>query len=207
MAKVLCATPRSGSTAIGNLMAERDNSIDTYIEFLNPRYMQGLYGTEWDAKHQEFLKAPRMGLKLMREHMTEEAIEYIEYHGAYLCTRIDKIAQAVSYYFSTATGHWYRGDASGPPPKFDFDKILMHMSRIILQEEAWIDFFHARNIHWEPLVYEDFIDNGHLRYGDRDPSHAGAKSKMTIQFHDALWNRTSMEWSNTFRGEWKGEKV
>lgn len=207
MAKVLCATPRSGSTAIGVFLADQ-TFIKSYTEFCNPRYMQGLYGSEWGARRDEFMRDPDIGLKIMREHVTEELTPYIKMNGAILCTRMDKILQAVSYYFATSTGHWYKSDSrSARAPKFDFDKIKMHMDRIIMQEEAWVNYFMKYEIEFEVICYEEAITKRWINNSEREKHHLPEKVQIAYQFHNALWNRVSMEWANTFRGKWRGEKV
>lgn len=206
--RVLCATPRSGSTAVAEWLSI-PNQVKSYSEFCNPGYMQGLHGSEWGARRDEYFNDPSMGLKIMMEHFKVDYVPYMQENGAYLMIRLDKKAQAVSYYIATETNHWYKSDARGQRiPRFDYDLIEVHMQRIILQEIAWMDIFLKYDIQWKPLIYEDLLCKGVLTRSDADQYGLVEKQRYHYQFHNALWNRMSSNWVNRLtNSKWKGEKI
>lgn len=185
------------------MYAAMDKEIDAYSEFCNPRYMEGLYGQGWFSKMIEFFNNPKMGLKIMYEHLNANAIEYMKENGAILVTRMDKFRQAVSFYVSAKTGRWYQTDGYGKCPKYDYDTILIHLYRILNQETAWVNTFAQHDIKWEILPFET-IDRKFLP-GSMDHVHNKQKMNYHYRFQSAFIAKSSMSWANEYVGEWKGE--
>jgi len=204
MIRAICTTPRSGSTAIANMLANVDNTVDSITEFCNPRYMTALYGQEWTAKRNNFLADPRMGLKIMYEHMDAKYIPYLQERGVTFLTRLDKFSQAVSFYVSTSTGRWYQHDGHGKCPPWDYDKILLHFNRIISQEYYWVQNFIKYDIDFDIISFEDYQRRYPLP-GVKDPVHLAKKGEYQYRFAKAFVIRAIEGWSTEFRDkkEWR----
>lgn len=195
--KAICTTPRTGSTALGEFLAQNYN-VDEYLEFFNTKYMFKRVGSWKKARNEQYkcLQDPRIGLKIMWEHVNViETWPYLKEHGAIFLTRVDKVAQAVSYYFATHTGRWYQTDERyKEPPAYDYDLITWHMHRIIAHETSWLEFFAKHEIDYEVKAYEDIVRE--LPLGERDEIYQLLKNSYAKQYKAELGNHNHKQWKD-----------
>jgi LPS sulfotransferase NodH len=171
----LCSTPRTGSTMLGNLLAETGlvgRAGEYFGEPFRQRVVPGLtrrgfddylvgcteyargtgtFGVKlhWDQV-EVFLHLLRLrrGLRGLGDGAVVEAI--FPAPSFVWMTREDTLAQAVSWWKAITTGKWTDGRPVTGEPRFDTDGIAGRVRRIGEHTGAWREWFAANGI--EPLL-------------------------------------------------------
>lgn len=78
-------------------------------------------------------------------------------------TRRDEVRQAVSHYIAGATQRWRRFSTGDPREdaraEYSFAKILLGLGFVQNRNRQWFNFFHANDLQYYSMVYEDLAEN------------------------------------------------
>lgn len=175
----VCSTPRTGSTMLGNLLAETGlvgRAGEYFGEVFRRDVVPGLTRRGFDdylvgcSEHAR--GTGTLGVKLHRDqvelflHMLRlrrglggrsdaEVIEAVFPSPRYVwMTREDTVAQAVSWWKAMTTGKWTDGRPVTGEPRFDADAISGRVRRIEEHDEAWRNFFTANRVEPLRITYE-----------------------------------------------------
>lgn len=176
----LCSTPRTGSTMLGNLLADtgqvgrageafgepfrRDvvpglsrGRFDDYLVTESVRRARGTgtlgYKLHWDQVELFlYLLRLRRGLGGATDGEVLAAV-FPEPRYVFM-TREDSLAQAVSWWKSMTTGKWIDGERPSGEPRFDAAGIESRLRRIEAHNANWRRWFAANRIEPLPVTYE-----------------------------------------------------
>ena len=176
----ICSTPRTGSTMLGDLLADTGlvGHADEYFgEVFRQDVVPGLSRRGFDdylvACTQHAHGTGTFGIKLHWDqvevflyllrlrrglHGLDDAavIEAIFPSPSFVwMRRRDTVAQAVSGWKAMGTGKWTDGQAVTGEPRFDPDGIAARVRRIEEHNEAWRRFFAANAIDPLRVTYEE----------------------------------------------------
>jgi LPS sulfotransferase NodH len=179
----VCSTPRTGSTMLGNLLADtglvgrageafgepfrRDvvptlsrRTFDDYLVRESERRARGTgtlgYKLHWDQVELFlYLLGLRRGLRGATDAEVVAAV-FPEPRYVFM-TREDSLAQAVSWWRSITTGKWIDGETPSGEPRFDPAGIGERLRRIEAHNQAWRHWFETNRV--EPLwvTYEQLV--------------------------------------------------
>jgi LPS sulfotransferase NodH len=179
----VCSTPRTGSTMLGNLLAEtglvgrageafgepfrRDvvptlsrRRFDDYLVRESALRARGTgtlgYKLHWDQV-ELFLHLLRLRRGL-RGRTDAEVIAAVFPAPRYVfMTREDDLAQAVSWWKSMTTGKWVDGERPSGEPRFDAAGISGRLRQIEAHNEAWRRWFAANRVEPLEVTYEGLV--------------------------------------------------
>ncbi len=80
-------------------------------------------------------------------------------------TRTNKLRQAVSYLRAWQSQSWATNQEPLRSPEYSFELLDMVLSKIVLQEVGWQEFFAANSIVPFVVTYEDFVPHQELTIG------------------------------------------
>jgi trehalose 2-sulfotransferase len=179
-AYVVCATPRSGSNLLCDLLS-KTRIAGTPMEYWNATYRDyflkrwGRKGGATDSEYLQLaLRAGKTGNGLFSAKIHWYQLEQLsaafpepadlpfftavpQLHYVFL-TRADKLRQAISWYRASHTNKWSSvearaGNGASPPsPPFCYDSIRRGIDILQQHERAWLDFFDRSGI--QPLSLE-----------------------------------------------------
>lgn len=181
----VCSTPRTGSTMLGNLLAEtglvgrageafgepfrRDvvptlsrRGFDDYLVRESGRRARGTdtlgFKLHWDQVEVFlYLLRLRRGLRGLTDGEVIAAV-FPEPRHVFM-TRDDRLAQAVSWWKSMTTGKWIDGESPRSEPRFDAAGIGGRLRQIDAHDEAWRRWFAANRLEPLPVTYEGLVAN------------------------------------------------
>jgi LPS sulfotransferase NodH len=177
---IVCATPRSGSSLLCELLAgtelagapsevfdrnqmqefRRVWDVDTFDQYLDALMTKktspnGVFGIK--AHYHQLVEAfgdvesVVVRPEDLGDRFPDLRLVYIK--------RLDHVRQAVSFARATQTEQWTTAhDASPEPPTFDPDQIGSLLGWIKREEVAWERFFAESAAPLHRVVYEDFVD-------------------------------------------------
>lgn len=176
----VCSTPRTGSTMLGNLLADtglvgrageafgepfrRDvvpglsrRRFDDYLVRESAGRARGTgtlgYKLHWNQVELFlYLLRLRRGLGGTTDGEVLAAI-FPEPRYVFM-TREDSLAQGVSWWKSMTTGKWIDGERPSGEPRFDASGIESRLRRIDAHNAAWRRWFAANRIEPLPMTYE-----------------------------------------------------
>jgi LPS sulfotransferase NodH len=179
----VCSTPRTGSTMLGNLLAEtglvgrageafgepfrRDvvpalsrRGFDDYLVRESARRARGTstlgFKLHWDQVEVFlYLLRLRRGLRGATDGDVIAAV-FPEPRYVFM-TRGDRLAQAVSWWKSMTTGKWIDGESPQGEPRFDAAGIAGRLRQIDAHDEAWRRWFAANRIEPLAVTYEALV--------------------------------------------------
>lgn len=176
---VICSTPRTGSTMLGDLLADtglvgradeffgepfRQNVVpgltrrgfDEYLLGCTRNARLGTFGIKlhWDQV-EVFLHLLRLRRGL-RGRSDAEVLEAVFPALRYVfLTRDDVLAQAVSFWKAMASGKWVDEQWAAAEPTFDADRIAGRVRRIEEHNAAWRGWFAANSVEPLGVTYEE----------------------------------------------------
>jgi trehalose 2-sulfotransferase len=176
---LICATPRTGSTMLADLLAA-SGAVGRAGEFFNPHTVAsdaridvgsylagcarreaagtGVFGIKlhWD-QHQTFLSLLRR-LGGASGRSDGDLIADVLSRPRYLfVTRDDAVAQGVSWWKAKGTRVWHDDDEPLADAVFDYDAIDERVRLAREQTESWRRWFAANAIAPLPVVYEQLV--------------------------------------------------
>ncbi|HST24914.1 MAG TPA: Stf0 family sulfotransferase [Gaiellaceae bacterium] len=178
----ICSTPRTGSTMLGNLLADtglvgragewfgepfrqtvvpglsRSGFDDYLVDTTKNARGTGSYGVKlhWDQV-EVFLHLLRLrrGLGGANDREVLEAVFPAVSFTA--VTREDTLAQAVSWWKAITSGKWVDGRPVTGEPRFDAGGIAGRVRGIAVANEAWERWFDANGVEPLRLTYEQLV--------------------------------------------------
>jgi LPS sulfotransferase NodH len=181
----VCSTPRTGSTMLGNLLAEtglvgrageafgepfrRDvvptlsrHGFDDYLVRESASRARGTgtlgFKLHWDQVEVFlYLLGLRRGLRGATDGDLIAAV-FPEPHYVFM-TRDDGLAQAVSWWKSITTGKWIDGESRQSEPRFDAAGIAGRLRQIDAHNEAWRRWFAAGRVEPLAVTYEGLVSD------------------------------------------------
>jgi LPS sulfotransferase NodH len=181
----VCSTPRTGSTMLGNLLADsglvgrageafgepfrRDvvptlsrRDFDDYLVRESDRRARGTgtlgYKLHWDQV-EVFLYLLRLRRGLGGATDAEVVAAVFPEPRYVFMTREDSLAQAVSWWKSITTGKWIDGETASGEPTFDADGIGERLRQIEAHNQAWQHWFEANRVEPLRLTYEQLVSD------------------------------------------------
>jgi trehalose 2-sulfotransferase len=181
----VCSTPRTGSTMLGNLLADtglvgrageafgepfrRDvvptlsrREFDDYLVRESERRARGTctlgYKLHWDQV-ELFLYLLRLRRGLRRATDAEVIAAVFPEPRYVLMSREDSLAQAVSWWRSITTGKWIDGETASGEPRFDAAGIGERLRRIDAHNRAWRRWFETNGVEPFRLTYEQLVSD------------------------------------------------
>ncbi|HZR91593.1 MAG TPA: Stf0 family sulfotransferase [Gaiellaceae bacterium] len=179
---VVCSTPRTGSTMLGDLLADtglvgrageyfgepfrrqvvpglsRRGFDDYLVACTRHARGTGAFGVKlhWDQV-EVFLHLLRLRRGLSGRS-DGEVLEAIFPSVRFVSLRReDEVAQAVSWWKAITTGRWTDGRPPVGEPRFDADGIRTRLRRIEQHNAAWEAWFRANGIEPLRLTYEELV--------------------------------------------------
>lgn len=175
----VCSTPRTGSTMLGDLLADTGlvGRADEYFgEAFRQEIVPGLSRRGFDDYLVECTRHARgtgvLGIKLHWDQVEvflyllrlrrglggssdREVIEAVFPAPRFVSmTREDTLAQAVSWWKSMTTGKWTDGQPPTGEPMFDAEGIAVRIRRIEEHTAAWRRWFESNRIEPLRVTYE-----------------------------------------------------
>jgi trehalose 2-sulfotransferase len=176
----VCSTPRTGSTMLGNLLAETGlvgRAGEYFGDGFRRDVVPGLTRRGFDDYLVDCVRHARgtgvLGIKLHWDQVADLlhllrlrrghrgasdgdvlASVFPAPHHVWL-TREDTIAQAVSWWRAMTSGKWTDGRPVTGEPRFDADGIAGRLDRVEEHNAAWRGWFTANGIEPLPLTYEE----------------------------------------------------
>lgn len=177
----LCSSPRTGSTMLGNLLAETrlvGRAGEVFGEVFYRDVVPGLSRRQFDdylvvQSARRARETPTLGIKLhwyqvesflyhlrLRRGLTSandrEVVEAVFPTPTFVwMTREDTIAQAVSWWKAMSTGRWTGTQAARAGAEYDEDGITGRLRRIEADDRSWRRWFGANEIEPLHVVYEE----------------------------------------------------
>src|SRR5215831_920271 len=177
----LCSSPRTGSTMLGNLLAETrlvGRAGEVFGEVFYRDVVPGLSRRQFDEylvvqSARRARETPTLGIKLhwyqvesflyhlrLRRGLTSandrEVVEAVFPTPTFVwMTREDTIAQAVSWWKAMSTGRWTGTQAARAGAEYDEDGITGRLRRIEADDRSWRRWFGANEIEPLHVVYEE----------------------------------------------------
>jgi LPS sulfotransferase NodH len=176
----VCSTPRTGSTMLGNLLADTGlvgRAGEYFGEAFRRDVVPGLSRGGFDDYLVDCTGHARgtgtLGIKLHRDQLEvflhllrlrrglrgssdRQVIEAVFPAPSYIwMTREDTLAQAVSWWKAITTGKWTDGRPVIGELRFDADGVAGRIRRIEEHNEAWRRWFAANGIEALHVVYEE----------------------------------------------------
>src|SRR5438105_466743 len=175
----VCSTPRTGSTMLGNLLADT-GLVGRAGEYFGEPFRQDVIPGRSRRRFDDYLVGctrhargtGTFGIKLHWDQIEvflyllrlrrglggssdREVIEAVFPAPSFVwMTRADTLAQAVSWWKAITTGKWTDGRPPTGEPRFDPDGIAGRARRIEQHTEAWRLWFEANGIEPLRLTYE-----------------------------------------------------
>jgi LPS sulfotransferase NodH len=178
---LICATPRTGSTMLADLLAA-SGAVGRAGEFFNPHtvapdariglgsYLAGCASREtagtgvfgiklhWD-QHETFLSLLRR-LRGTEGRSDGDLIADVLPRPRYVfVTRDDLVAQGVSWWKAKRTRVWHDDDEPLADAVFDYDAIDERVRLAREQTESWRRWFAANAVEPLPVVYEHLVND------------------------------------------------
>jgi LPS sulfotransferase NodH len=176
----ICSTPRTGSTMLGNLLADTGlvgRAGEYFGEFFRRDVVPGLSRRRFDNYLVDCTRHARgtgtLGIKLhwdqvevfvhllrlrrgLRGFSDRQVIEAVFPTPRFVwITREDTLAQGVSWWKAITSGRWTDGRPVTGEPSFDVDGIAGRVRRIDEHTEAWRRWFETLGIEPLRLTYEE----------------------------------------------------
>jgi LPS sulfotransferase NodH len=176
----ICSTPRTGSTMLGNLLAETGlvgRAGEYFGEFFARDVVPGMSRRRFDDYLVDCTRHARgtgtLGIKLhwdqvevflyllrlrrgLRGANDREVLEAVFPGPAFVSmTREDTVAQAVSWWKAITTGRWTDGRPVTGEPRFDADGIAGRVRAIGQHNAAWAGWFRENGVEPLRLTYEE----------------------------------------------------
>jgi LPS sulfotransferase NodH len=178
----VCSTPRTGSTMLGNLLADsglvgrageyfgevfrrevvprlsRRRFDDYLVDCTQHARGTGTLGIKlhWDQIEVFlYLLRLRRGLRGLNDRQVIEAV--FPAPRFVWMTRRDTLAQAVSWWKAMTSGKWTDGRPVTGEPTFDVDGIAGRVQRIDEHAEAWRRWFERNGVEPLRLTYEELV--------------------------------------------------
>ena len=174
----ICSTPRTGSTMLGDLLADTGlvgradeffgepfrqdvvpgltrGGFDDYLVGCMGNARQGTFGIKlhWDQVEVFlYLLRLRRGLRGLGDAQVLEAV--FPATSFVFLTRDDTLAQAVSWWKAMASGKWVDEQSPGEAA-FDADRIAGRVRRIEEHNAAWRRWFEANGVEPLNVTYEE----------------------------------------------------
>lgn len=183
----VCSTPRTGSTMLGDLLADtglvgrageyfgeafhanvipgldRGGFDDYLVDCTRHARGTGVLGVKlhWDQV-QVFMHLLRMR-KGVRSRGDREVIEAVFPGPQFIWLRRgDELAQAVSWWKAMTSGKWTDGRPVTDEARFDFGGIRSRLMRVAGHNDAWADWFSSNHIEPLALTYEELVADSTL---------------------------------------------
>ncbi len=178
----ICSTPRTGSTMLGNLLADTGlvgRAGEYFGEFFRRDVVPGLSRGRFDDYLVDCTRHARgtgtLGIKLhwdqvevflyllrlrrgLGEANDREVIERVFPRPSCVAmTRKDTLAQAVSWWKAITTGRWTDGRPATGEPRFDPDGIEGRLRAIARENGAWRRWFEENGVDPLRLTYEELV--------------------------------------------------
>jgi LPS sulfotransferase NodH len=179
---LVCSTPRTGSTMLGNLLADTGlvgRAGEYFGEFFRRDVVPGLNRSRFDDYLVDCTRHARgtgtLGIKLHRDQVEvflyllrlrrglggasdREVLEAVFPTPSFVSmTREDRLAQAVSWWKAITTGKWTDGRPVTGEPRFDADGIAGRLRGIELADEAWRRWFEQNGVEPLRVTYEQLV--------------------------------------------------
>jgi trehalose 2-sulfotransferase len=176
---LVCATPRTGSTMLADLLAA-SGSVGRADELFNPHTVPpgarieiggyladcarresagtGVFGIKlhWD-QYETFLRLLRR-LRGADDRSDGDLIAAVLPDPRYLfVTRDDAVAQGVSWWKAKKTRVWHDDDSPLGEAVFDYEAIDERVRLARAQSESWRRWFAANDVEPLPVVYEELV--------------------------------------------------
>ena len=176
----VCSTPRTGSTMLGNMLAETGlvgRAGEYFGEVFRQKVVPGLNRKGFDDYLVECLQHARgtgaFGVKLHWDQVEvflhllrlrrglggstdRQVIEAVFPRPSYIfLTRGDALAQAVSWWKAISSGKWTDGRPVTGEAEFDFAGVEGRLRRIEEHNGAWRRWFSANDVEPLELSYEE----------------------------------------------------
>jgi trehalose 2-sulfotransferase len=177
---LVCSTPRTGSTMLGNLLADTGlagRAGEYFGEVFRRDVVPGLSRRRFDDYLVDCTRHARgtgaLGIKLhwdqvevflhllrlrrgLRGSSDRQVVDAVFPAPRFVwMTREDTLAQAVSWWKAMTSGKWTDGRPVTGEPTFDFDGIAGRVRRIDEHTEAWRHWFETNEIEPLRLTYEE----------------------------------------------------
>ena len=200
----VCSTPRTGSTMLGDLLADsglvgrageyfgevfRTNVLpgldragfdDYLVDCTIHARGTGVLGVKlhWDQV-QVFMHLLRMR-KGVRSLGDREVIEAVFPSPRFIWLRRgDELAQAVSWWKAMTSGKWTDGRPVTGEARFDYDGVHSRLMRVAGHNEAWSGWFSSNGIEPLALTYEELVADSTLSVR-RVLAHVGVEAPADL---------------------------
>lgn len=176
----ICSTPRTGSTMLGNLLAETalvGRAGEVFGERFRRDVMPGLSRDGFDEylvvqSARRARDTGTLGIKLHWDQVEllmhllrlrrglggandREVLEAVFPSPSFVwISREDTLAQAVSWWKAMTTGRWTDGQPASGEPRFDADGIRGRLRGIEQHTKGWERWFEANHVEPLRLTYE-----------------------------------------------------
>jgi LPS sulfotransferase NodH len=213
-AYALCSVPRSGSSLLAELLCltgvagapteyfDREQA-DTFLD----RWGVSADGYVAELVARKTSPNGRFGIKVHHHQMVEwfgerGMVEVWPDLRAIAITRLDRVAQAVSWARAEQTGWWASTHRASGRSRYDHGHIARLLARIEAEERGWADWFEATGIEPLRITYEELVGDQAATVG-RVLAHLGVDPPPELPAPTLVRqaDEASLAWAARFRAE------